>query len=231
MRKKVAILQSNYIPWKGYFDIIGSVDEFIIYDEVQYTKNDWRNRNRIKTPAGVQWITVPVYQKSLSQKISETEVSNYKWGIKNWNSLVANYSRAAHFKTYSAALEEFYLSFKSLWLTEINVALIKQICGILNLKTLIKNSADYELTGDPTEKLINLCRQANATCYLSGPAAKNYLREDLFAREGIEIEWMDYTGYKEYPQLYPPFEHAVSILDLLFNVGPEAGHYMKYQKV
>src|SRR6187431_21772 len=137
--KKIAILQSNYIPWKGYFDIIGMVDEFIIYDEVQYTKNDWRNRNKIKATTGIQWITIPVYQKSLQQKISETQISNIKWGAKNWNSLKTNYSKAPHFKNYAPILEEFYLTFKKPWLSEINVTLLKLICNYLGIKTPITN--------------------------------------------------------------------------------------------
>lgn len=230
MGKKVAILQSNYIPWKGYFDIIGSVDEFIIYDEVQYTKNDWRNRNKIKTPAGVQWITIPVFQKSLKQKISETEVSNFKWGVKNWNTLKSNYGKAPYFKTYAPVLEEFYNTSKTVLLSQINVSLLNMICGMLNITTLITNSADYQLSGDPTEKLVSLCEQRGAEIYLSGPAAKSYLRQELFQQAGIGLAWMDYSGYPEYPQLYPPFEHGVSVLDLLFNVGPEAANYMKFKK-
>ena len=227
MPKRVAILQSNYIPWKGYFDIIGLVDEFIIYDEVQYTKNDWRNRNRIKTPEGVQWITVPVYQRSLQQKISETEVSNYKWGNKNWNTLKANYAKAPYFKTYSPFLEEFYRTFKSPLLSEINETLIKLICEFLKINTKITQSNHYYLEGNPTEKLVNLCMQTGASHYLSGPAAKNYLQEKLFIENGIELEWMAYEEYAEYPQLYPPFEHSVSVVDLLFNVGPTSRSFMK----
>src|SRR5882672_4584783 len=215
MAKSIAILQSNYLPWKGYFDIIGMVDEFIIYDEVQYTKNDWRNRNRIKTPSGSQWITIPVYQKSLMQKISETQISNYKWATKNWNSLKANYSKAPYFKFYSPYFEDFYRTVETPFLAQINISLIKITCDILAIKTKISSSAEYNLIGDPTEKLVSLCKQSQASSYLSGPAAKNYLREDLFKQECIEIEWMDYRGYPEYPQLYPPFEHHVSIVDLL----------------
>jgi len=225
--KKVAILQSNYIPWKGYFDIIGSVDEFIFYDEVQYTKNDWRNRNKIKTPAGVQWITIPVYQKSLNQRISETKVSNYKWGTKNWNTLKVNYSQAPYFKTYSPFFEELYNSLETPLLSEINQTFIKMICNLLSIKTKITNSIEYQLKGDPTEKLVNLCKQTNATHYLSGPAAKNYLKEILFEQEGIMLEWMNYRDYPEYSQLYPPFEHGVSIVDLLFNTGASARNFMK----
>jgi hypothetical protein len=230
MAKRIAILQSNYIPWKGYFDIIGLVDEFVIYDEVQYTKNDWRNRNRIKTPLGLQWITIPVYQKSLSQKISETKISNYKWGIKNWNTIKANYTKAPYFKLLSGGLEEFYHTMKSPYLSEINVSIIKLICSLLEIKTVITNSADYELRGDPTEKLVGLCKQVNASHYLSGPAARNYLRENLFEQEGIKIEWADYNEYVEYPQLFPPFEHHVSIIDLIFNAGHDSHAYMKFKK-
>jgi len=152
MSKRIAILQSNYIPWKGYFDMIGLVDEFIIYDEVQYTKNDWRNRNKIKTPQGTQWITIPVYQKNLSQKISETRVSNYKWGNKNWGTLKANYGRSPHFKAYAPAFEQFYRTFSSPFLSEINVSLIRIVCALLDIKTKITNSVDYYISGDTTEK-------------------------------------------------------------------------------
>ena len=230
MSKRIAILQSNYIPWKGYFDIIGLVDEFIIYDEVQYTKNDWRNRNKIKTASGTQWITIPVYQRSLRQKISETVISDPKWGMRNWNSLKTNYGRAPYFKSYSSAIQEIYLTSKSLNLSEINVAFIRFICDFLGIKTKISNSADYVLEGDSTEKLVSLCRQTRASHYLSGPAAKVYILENLFQEEKINIEWMDYNGYQEYPQLYPPFEQGVSIIDLLFNAGPASRDYMKFSK-
>jgi len=225
--KKLSIIQSNYLPWKGYFDIIANSDEFIVYDEVQFTKNDWRNRNRIKTRTGVQWITVPVYHKTLLQKISETKVSDAKWGIRNWRTIQTNYGRAPHFDFFAAELEEFHRSFKSPFLTDINVALIKLTCQKLQINTVISNAADFVLTGDPTEKLVNLCLQTKSDVYLSGPAAKNYLNESLFTHHGIRVEWMDYSGYREYPQLYPPFEHAVSIIDLIFNAGPDFRHYMK----
>ena len=225
--KRIAIIQSNYIPWKGYFDIIGLVDEFIIFDEVQYTKNDWRNRNKIKTATGVQWITIPVYQKKLSQKISETEVSDPKWRVKNWNAIQTNYGRAPFFKVYAPQFEDFYLNSRSTLLSEINISLLKLICQMIGIKTTFTNSANYRLQGEPNEKLVNLCKQANAQVYLSGPAAKSYLDENYFGKEGITVEWMNYTNYPEYHQLYPPFEHGVSIIDVLFNVGPDTKKYMK----
>ncbi len=228
--KKVAILQSNYIPWKGYFDIIGMVDEFIIYDEVQYTKNDWRNRNKIKTSAGIQWLTVPVYQKKLSQKISETEVSHPHWAKKNWQTIQGNYSKAAHFKSFSQPFEEFYTTTRLTSLSEINVALIRIINDILGIKTRLTDSKSYAMSGDPTERLVGICQQAGADIYLSGPAAKDYLREEVFHRTGIVIEWMDYSGYPEYPQIYPPFTHQVSVIDLIFNMGSDAASFMKFSQ-
>lgn len=226
--KKLSIIQSNYIPWKGYFDIISNSHEFILYDEAQFTKNDWRNRNVIKTKSGTQWITIPVYHKALHQKISETKVSDVRWGIKNWKTIQTNYGRAPHFRFFAPELEEFHRTFQSPFLSEINAGLIKLICKKLNIQTVISNAADFELVGDPTEKLVRLCLQTNSDVYVSGPAAKSYLNEGLFSQNGVTVEWMDYSGYREYPQLHPPFEHHVSIIDLLFNVGPDSVNYMKY---
>lgn len=228
--KRVAILQSNYLPWKGYFDIIGLVDEFVIYDEVQYTKNDWRNRNKIKTPSGIQWLTIPVLQKKLSQKVSETEVAFTNWGSKNWNAIRSNYGRAPYFKAMSEPFETFYTTSHFTRLTDINLWLIKHICSVLGITTRIVDSTAYTLEGDATERLIGVCKQAGAEIYLSGPSAKNYLRENLFSEAGLKVEWMDYRNYPEYPQLYPPFAHEVSIIDLLFNAGDKASQYMKFSK-
>lgn len=172
-----------------------------------------------------------MFQKSLQQKISETQVSNYKWSIKNWNSLKANYSKAPFFKLYSPFFEECYYSIKTPSLSEINLSFLEVTCKLLNIKAKITNSIDYDLKGDPTEKLVSVCKQSGANYYISGPAAKNYLRLDLFEEENIKIEWMNYENYPEYPQLYPPFEHRVSILDLLFNAGPSSRDFMKSPKL
>lgn len=229
MAKKIAILQSNYLPWKGYFDIIGLVDEFVIYDEVQYTKNDWRNRNKIKTDSGVKWLTVPVYQKSLSQKISETEISDKRWAAKHWNSLKTYYSKAPCFKECKDVFEEFYNLCPYTLLSQINTSLIRIICEFLEIKTIITQSTSYPTVGNPTEKLIAVCKQASAEVYLSGPAGRNYIDVNLFEQEGITIEWMDYSHYPEYPQLHPPFEHSVSIIDLIFNTGHHSAQFMKFK--
>src|SRR3954470_3950753 len=132
-RKRVAILQSNYIPWKGYFDLINSVDEFILFDTAQYTRRDWRNRNRIKTANGLIWLTIPVVVKGrYLQSIQETEVSDPDWGAKHWKTLKQSYAHAAHFKDYEASFREWYLSGRDKHLSHINHRFLKGICKILD---------------------------------------------------------------------------------------------------
>ncbi|NLW48419.1 MAG: WbqC family protein [Firmicutes bacterium] len=229
MTKKVAILQSNYIPWKGYFDIINMVDEFILFDDVQYTKNDWRNRNKIKTHQGLQWLSIPVLKEKLSQKICETKIANPKWSEKHWKTIMANYSKAEYFNEYEALFEELYRRCaEEQFLSQINYKFIKLICEILKISTRISWSMDYGVNeSDRSLRLLRLCQEAGAGHYLSGPAAKAYLNESVFEQQGVTISYMDYSDYKEYPQLFGPFEHGVTILDLLFNTGSMATQYMR----
>ncbi|MFQ5442622.1 MAG: WbqC family protein [Thermodesulfobacteriota bacterium] len=225
--KKVAILQSNYIPWKGYFDLINMVDEFILYDDVKYTKNDWRNRNLIKTPNGLQWLTIPIYFKGKSfQKIKDAKISNRNWNIKHWKTIVQNYSKSKYFKEYREIFEPLYLECKEEFLSRVNHRFIKAICPLLGIGTKISWSMDYSLAEGKTERLVALCRDAGAGHYISGPAAKDYMEEELFEEAGIGLSYMDYSGYPEYTQLFGKFEHGVSIIDLIFNAGPEAKKYM-----
>jgi len=227
MGKRIAILQSNYIPWKGCFDMINSVDEFILHDTVQFTKFDWRNRNKIKTPRGVIWLTIPVRHIS-GQLIQETRVSDPAWSRKHWNRIMQNYAKALHFKEYKPLFESLYLDIAGeQFLSAINYRFLREVCAILGIRTPITWSRDYRLIDGQTERLVDLCRQAGADEYLTGPAAKNYIQEKLFSDAGITLTYMDYSGYPEYRQLYPPFEHRVSILDLIFNEGPDAPKYMK----
>jgi hypothetical protein len=227
--KKVAILQSNYIPWKGYFDIIASVDLFIILDSVQYTKNDWRNRNKIKTASGIKWITIPVKHSHLGQPINDVKVADSNWALKHWKALYNNYCSAAGFKDVSELFEEIYL--KKLpgkeFLTEINSFLLREICNLLGIRTEILIDADFGVAEGRVERLVDLCKKAGASEYLSGPAAKSYIDEAKFEEAGIKVCWADYSNYKAYNQLYPPFDHYVSIVDLLFNTGTSARHYLK----
>lgn len=225
--KKIAILQSNYIPWRGYFDLIRQVDIFVIYDEVQYTKNDWRNRNIIKTPNGPRWLTIPVRQLHLEQKISETRVSLKNWNVKHWNSIKANYTKAPYFKLYEERFKELYLGMDTEMLSEINLRFIRAINAILGIETKIVDSLSLNLSGNKNERLVDAVTKLGGTHYLSGPAAKDYLDTNLFEKNNILVEWMDYSRYDEYPQLYPPFSSAVSILDTLFSCGPTFLHFRK----
>ena len=227
--KKIAILQSNYIPWKGYFDMIAAVDEFILYDDMQYTRRDWRNRNLIKTHQGVQWLTVPVQVKGkYHQKIRETELDGMDWAAAHWKSLVQNYKRAPHFEEIASLFEPLYLGENYTYISQLNRRFIEAICSYLNITTSITNSWDYTLVDGKTERLAGLCEQAGGTVYISGPAAKDYVDESMFADKNIGLIWFDYDGYPEYPQLWGDFTHGVSILDLLFNCGRESRRFMRY---
>ncbi len=228
MPKKIAILQSNYIPWKGYFDLINQVDEFILFDQVQYTKNDWRNRNLIKTSTDRQWLTIPVKQlNSAEQKICDTEIAQHNWHKKHWQSLLTNYAKAPFFKDFRELFADLYLGCNETHLSQINYRFIIAINAILGITTKISRSSDYAMVEGKTERLVSLCRITHADEYLSGPSAKNYLNESLFNEANIRVSWMDYSGYPEYPQLHPPFQHQVSILDLIFNTGPDAPKFMR----
>ncbi|WP_074408357.1 MULTISPECIES: WbqC family protein [Aquimarina] len=231
MKKKIAISQSNYIPWKGYFDMINMVDIFVLYDEVQYTKNDWRNRNILKTNKGLEWITIPVKQNHLDQRVDETKVFLPKWNVKHWKTLQAVYGKAPFFKKYRERFEKLYLETDTLLLSEINKKFIHEICDILQIKTKFVNSRDLNLDGDKNERLIQACKKLDGFIYVSGPAAKEYIDKEAFENNDIEIEWIDYSGYKEYQQMHPPFEHGVSVLDLIFNEGDQSREFLKSFKV
>jgi hypothetical protein len=226
----VAIVQSNYIPWKGYFDLIRSVDEFILFDDVQYTRRDWRNRNQIKTKDGLKWLTIPVAVKGkYFQSIRETETSDPAWAESHWRTLCHAYARAPFFELYRPVLEPLYRSPQPKQLSEVNHRFLSTICGLLDIGTRITWSTDYQHAEGKNERLISLCRQAGATAYLSGPSAGGYLDESMFTQARIRLLYADYADYPPYRQLHGPFEHHVSILDLLFNAGPEAVTFMKLQ--
>ena len=223
MSKKVVIVQSNYIPWKGYFDLIHLADEHILFDDVQYTRRDWRNRNLIKTGNGPAWLTIPVKAAgNYLAPIKDIEVDGSKWRDKHWRTIVASYARAPHFKDHAAAFEALYLGSAETRLSLVNRAFLEAVCEILGIGTKFSWSMDYEVVEGKTERIVNLCRQAGARTYLSGPSARGYLDPALFEAAGLELAFFDYSGYPEYPQLHPPFTHEVSVLDLLFSEGPRA---------
>lgn len=224
--KKIAIAQSNYIPWKGYFDMIAAVDEFVLYDDMQFTKNDWRNRNKIKTPKGIEWLSIPVGQ-AIDRRIRDVAIPNTIWQEKHWRTIEVNYRRAPFFSEIAAVIEPLYRDRVHTNLSAVNREFIDVICKYLGIHTKISNNWDYDLTEGKTERLVDLCRQTGATEYISGPAAKAYIDEQQFAEKNLKLTWFDYENYSVYSQLWGEFSHAVSILDLMFNCGQNARRYMK----
>jgi hypothetical protein len=225
---RIAILQSNYIPWRGYFDILNLVDQFLIYDIVQYTKDDWRNRNRIKTAQGPQWLTIPVATSGkFGQTIAETRIADRTWAAKHWKSISQAYARAPFFEMYRDRFADAYRRAADIErLSLVNREFMGVIADALGITTPVVDAAPYVTAVDRSERLVELCQAMGAGAYLSGPSARDYLDPKPFADAGIRIDFMDYSGYEPYPQLHGPFEPAVSVIDLLFNMGPGASAHL-----
>jgi hypothetical protein len=224
--KRVAINQSNYIPWKGYFDLIHDADVFLFYDDVQFTKNDWRNRNLVKTPAGRQWLSVPV-GTDLNRLIRDVTIEDARWQRKHWKTLAQLYGKAPFFARHRNLLEGAYLDREWRNLSELNQFLIRTIATeYLGIRTEFRQAAEFPSDGKKQERVLSLLKSVGADVYVSGPAAKAYLDPERFRSEGTELIWKEYTGYPQYDQFHPPFEHAVTILDLLFHTGPDAPFYI-----
>jgi hypothetical protein len=231
--KTVAIVQSNYIPWKGYFDMVAKVDEFILFDDVQYTRRDWRNRNKIKTPAGPSWLTIPVIAKGrYDQRICDTAVDHSsRWTHKHLNSIRHHYARAPFLAMFADDLAALYEQAEATpLLSHINHLFIRWVCQVLRIDTTVTWSMDYPGEGSKTDRLLTLCQAAGATGYLSGPAARTYIETEKFTGAGIELSYMDYDGYRPYPQLHGDFIHEISVLDLILNLGPDARQYLNHAK-
>lgn len=231
-QRTVVIVQSCYIPWKGFFDLIRMADVFVFYDDMQYTRRDWRNRNLIKTAQGLHWLTIPVKVKGkFEQRIDETEVSEPGWAQTHWKTLESNYRRAAHFAEYGPRIHALYEEAGTLThLSQINHLFISRICGWLGIDTPIVWSTDVGRVPGRTENLVHVCQAHQATDYISGPSAADYIDVACFGKAGIRLHYMDYSGYPAYPQLFGEFTHGVSILDLLFNTGDAARNYLVREK-
>ncbi|WP_424810485.1 WbqC family protein [Roseococcus sp. YIM B11640] len=232
MARTVVVTQSNYLPWRGWFDMVRQAEDLILLDSVQFTRRDWRNRNRIKTPQGPVWLTVPVEVKGrFEQAVDETRISA-PWAESHLRSIALAYTRAPHFPNVFAWLETtLRATAEEPNLSRMNEALIRAFCARLGIGTRIRR--DGELLPreslpalDPSERLAALTEAAGGTRYISGPAANAYLDPMPFERRGIEIVWMDYSGYPEYPQLWGAFEPAVSVVDLMLHLGPDAPRYL-----
>lgn len=217
---KVVILQSNYIPWKGYFDLINDADIFVFYDEVQYTKNDWRNRNKILTKNGVQWLTIPISAESVKNKISEVLLNDPFWQTQHYKSLSLGYRKSPFFHQLEELINDVYINHKWVKLIDLNRYIIQKTSELLGIKTRFVDSKDYIEGDDKIGRLITVLKNLNASEYITGPAAKDYLsnNEIKFAENNIKLTYKSYPSYPEYMQLQQPFQQYVSIVDMIANI-------------
>jgi len=220
---KVVILQSSYVPWKGYFDLIHDADVFCFYDEVKYTKNDWRNRNKLLDKNGEFWLSIPISKEAVKKKISEVELPGNDWQKKHYSVIMSTYYSAPQKNVLKSLLDDIYLNNDWQHLSQVNQYSTKRIAEYMGLKTEFKNSASYNLDGDRINRLISLIKQIGGTEYISGPSAKNYLSgsETLFADAGIKLSFKNYGPYAPYSQNITSFSNHVSIIDLLMFIPQE----------
>jgi hypothetical protein len=225
----VVILQPSYIPWRGYFDQIRRADLFIFYDDVQYDKHGWRNRNQIKTAQGKQWLTIPVHSRGVTEGIPIRDVRidwSKSWAKNHLKALTFAYNKAPCFRDYLPLLESIYRRRDECladFTIETSILLSREL-GIASTRFL-RSSQIPGITGIKTDRLIQILKQVGARHYISGPSARDYLEKEKFDEAGISLEYMEYD-YPEYPQLYPPFDPYVTVFDLLFMMGREAGNYL-----
>lgn len=224
---KVGIIQSCYMPWRGYFDFIDDVDLFMLLDDVKYSHGSWRNRNRVKTKVGLQWVSLPVMRGSTEKPIDHVLIGTPKkpWLPQHRRLLTESLGEAPYFKE-AIELWDDAVNCGETHLSKLNEALIRNICRYLSITTPIVRAREYDGQGCKTARLIDLLQKTGATSYLSGPAAMDYLDEDAFRQAGIALSYKTYD-YKPYPQLWGGFEGAVTILDLIANCGGESRTYLK----
>ena len=223
---RLVVLQSNYLPWRGYFDLIATADHLIVYDTAQFTKNDWRNRNRIKTASGPKWLTVPVVTAGrFGQPIDAVEIAGQDWAESHLSLIRQSYADAPYLDVMLETITP-SLTVGHTHLSALNRDLIERLCAQLDIHTPITDAREHPHTGDATQKLVDLCRSVGATTYVSGPAAKSYLDEGALAEIGVAVEWYNYAGYPDYPQHHGAFDPQVSIIDLLAETGGAARSYM-----
>lgn len=224
MSKVVGILQPGYLPWLGFFEQLLYSDEFVLYDDVQYDKNGWRNRNRVKGPQGPVWLTVPVQTKSLGQPlINQVPINPTQpnWPQKHLGSLRQFYGKAPFFKDYFPALQE---TLAQPWekLIDLDRELIVLLAGWLGIHTPLILSSQLDCPhDDPSERLILILKKLEADIFYEGASGQNYLDLKKFEDVGLQVVFQDYQP-KPYPQQYGGFQPFLSVVDLIFNCGPES---------
>lgn len=230
MQKKIAISQSNYIPWKGYFDLINYVDIFVFFDEVQFTRRDWRNRNKIVCNDKIKWLTIPLKNKgNYFKNIYEMEVKNQDWIKDHLNKIKSYYRHTKHFEKNYQIIKYIYKQIQSEKLSQINQTIIKEICRKLDIRTKFYNSNEFgkfKNNTDPSSRLLNICKENKADLYVSGPVAKNYLDEKLFEINNIKIEWFKYNDTTQNDKIN--LSQNLSIIDSLMNYGLDKSKFLKY---
>jgi hypothetical protein len=223
---KVAVLQSSYMPWKGYFDLMHDAELFIFYDDVQFTKNDWRNRNKIKTPNGPMWLSIPVGDV-IHRRIDEVAIIDGRWQEKHWKSIKQNYSKAPYFKSeFGKWLENVYMN--NMWtnLSHLNQSTMLVIAQrFLGIQAKFASSSEYSLQGHKEDRLLDLLMKVGCKDYYCGPASRNYIELEKFRDAGINVVFKD-TNYPVYKQVYEGFDAFVSIIDLLMCAGTQASDYI-----
>lgn len=221
---RCAIVQPSYLPWRGYFHLLQKSDVFVFYDDVQYDKHGWRNRNQIKTVQGLLWLTVPVAARGNvvhGTPINEVRIADHRWPSKHLAAIEQSYARAPHVQRCLELIEP-HLNAGHELLADLTIDLTKAVANELGIAPSFVRSSQLTAGGDRTERLVAVLREVGATHYVSGPSARAYLDEELLARAGISMEYMTYD-YPPYEQLHPPYTPNVSIIDLLAVAGPEAG--------
>lgn len=226
---KCVILQPSYIPWRGVFDQIRQADVFVFYDDVQYDKHGWRNRNQLKTPQGKQWLTIPVSAKgAVSEGVPINQVPiiwNKAWNKEHLKTLRQHYGKAPHYKAYEPLLEEYYARHDTL-LADFTIDFTIALARALHIEhTQFVRSSTLGVSGTKTDRIIQVLQKLGVDQYISGPSAKDYIEPEKFESAGIGLRYVNYD-YPEYPQLYPPYDPAVTILDLLFMTGDQALKYI-----
>jgi hypothetical protein len=218
----VAILQPGYLPWLGYFDLMRSADVFVVYDDVQFDKHGWRNRNRIKCAHGLQWLSVPVRHHDRGKPlILDIEIDNTKdWAQKHAATIRHCYARAPHLEPLATEVETVL---ERGWerLVELDLELASTMAAHLGVSTRVLRSSDLGVSGERNGRLLEICRLLEGERYLSGVAARDYLDVDLFARNGIEVEWQN-LDHPVYPQLHGGFVSHLSALDMILNCGQDS---------